>query len=321
MLAELFARMQALFRRRQLDDDLDQELQSHLDLLTEEHLRRGLSPEEARRAARLKVGGIPSLKERHREIRGFPLIETVWQDVKFAVRLIFKDRWISAAAIMALALGIGVNAVGFTIVDTCLFPRLASHQSARSLHCLLGWPGRRILQCVARIELDEWRAAHSALSSIAAYSEDSVQHRRRPAFPEQATGVFATANLFGVLEIHRTLMRLFRCMTEDFRAGAEPVVLTGHRMWRDRFASDPIRLGKTLPVIYHRCNDHRRHARGHGVSLKSPDLGSVDAVPRARCRGEGMPRPQAGGPTCQQRRPPDSGQRCSHRPPRSTKDR
>jgi len=98
MLIELFARIQALFRRRQLDDDLDQELQSHLDLLAEEHLRRGLSPEEARRAARLKVGGIPSLKERHREIRGFPVIETVWQDVKFAVRLLFKDRWISAAA-------------------------------------------------------------------------------------------------------------------------------------------------------------------------------------------------------------------------------
>jgi hypothetical protein len=121
MLAELFARIEALFRRRQLDDDLDQELQSHLDLLTDEHLRRGLSPEEARRAARLKIGGIPSLKERHREIRGFPVIETVWQDVKFAVRLIFKDRWISAAAITALALGIGVNAVGFTIVNTAFF--------------------------------------------------------------------------------------------------------------------------------------------------------------------------------------------------------
>ena len=58
MLAELAARIQALFRRRQLDDDLDQELQSHLELLIEEHLRRGLSPEEARRAARLQVGGL-----------------------------------------------------------------------------------------------------------------------------------------------------------------------------------------------------------------------------------------------------------------------
>ena len=70
MLAELFTRIQALFRRRKLDDDLDQELQTHIDFLTEEHLRRGLSPEEAHRAARLRVGGITSLKERHREVRG-----------------------------------------------------------------------------------------------------------------------------------------------------------------------------------------------------------------------------------------------------------
>ena len=245
MLAELFARIQALFRRRQLDDDLDQELQSHLDLLTEEHLRRGLSPEEARRAARLKVGGIPSLKERHREIRGFPMIETVWQDVKFAVRLLFKDRWISAAAITALALGIGVNAVGFTIVNTAFFRGLpVSNPHELFTACWLGREGE--FCSVSRVELDEWRAAHSSLSSIAGYSEDSVDISSDQAFPEQANGVFATANLFGVLGIHPTLGRDF--LPEEDRADAEPVVLIGHRLWRNRFDSDPNVLGKTLRV-------------------------------------------------------------------------
>ena len=245
MFAELFARIQALIRRRQLDDDLDQELQSHLDLLTDEHLKRGLSPEEARRAARLKVGGIPSLKERHREIRGFPVIETVWKDVKFAIRLLVKDRWISAAAIIALALGLGVNAVGFTIVNTAFFRGLP----VPNPHDLFTacWLAREGEFCrVSRHELDEFRAAHSALSTIAAYSEDSVDISGDQAFPEQTNGVFATANLFGVLGIHPTLGRDFR--PEDDRANAEPVVLIGHRLWRNRFDSDPDILGKPLRV-------------------------------------------------------------------------
>ena len=245
MFAELIARIQALLRKRQFDDDLDQELQSHLDLLTEEHLRRGLSQEDARRAARLQVGGLTSIKEQHREIRGFPVIEALWLDVKFAVRLIFKDRWISAAAIMALALGIGVNAVGFTIVNTA-FLRGLPVKDPHDLYtpCWLGSEGE--LCSVSRIELDEWRSALPALSSLAAYSEDSVNIGGDHAFPEQANGVFATANLFGVLGIHPVMGRDF--VPEDDRAGAEPVVLIGHRLWRDHLDSDANVLGKTLRV-------------------------------------------------------------------------
>jgi len=245
MFAELIARIQALFRRRQLDDDLDQELQLHLDLLTEEHLRRGLSPEEARRAARLQVGGLPSIKESHREVRGLPMIETLWQDLKFAVRLIFKDRWVSAAAIIALALGIGVNAVGFTIVNTALLrglPVASPHELFTP--CWLGPQGD--LCSVSRIELDEWRAVLPTHSLLAAYNEDSVNIGDDQDFPEQANGVFVTSNLFGLLGIDPVLGRDF--LPEDDRAGAEPVVLIGHRMWRDRFASDATVLGKTLRI-------------------------------------------------------------------------
>jgi predicted permease len=245
MLPEFLARIQALFRKRKLDDDLDRELQTHIEFLTEEHLRRGLSPEEARRSARLRVGGITLLKERHREVRGLPAIETIWQDVKFGVRLILKDRWVSAAAIAALALGIGVNAVGFTIVNTAFFRGLP----VTNPHDLFTacWLGREGEFCsVSRVELDEWRAAHSALSSLAGYSEDTVNIADEKGFPEQANGVFATANLFGVLGIHPALGRDF--LPEEDRADAAPVVLIGDRLWRHRFASDPSVLGKTLRV-------------------------------------------------------------------------
>jgi predicted permease len=245
MLAELFSRIHALFRRRKLDDDLDQELQSHLDLLAEDNLRRGFSPEEARRAAHLRVGGITALKERHREVRGFPVIETIWQDVRFGLRLIFKDRWISAAAITALALGIGVNAVGFTIVNTAFFRGLPVPNPGELF--TVCWLAREGEFCNAsRLDLEEWRSAHSALSSIAAYSEDSMNIVGDQGFPEQANGVFVTANLFSVLGIRPALGR--DILPEEDRAGAEPVALIGDRLWRNRFGSDPNVLGKKLRV-------------------------------------------------------------------------
>jgi putative ABC transport system permease protein len=157
------------------------------------------------------------------------LIETLWQDLKFALRLTLKDRWISAAAIIALGLGIGL-------------PVTNPHDLFTP--CWLGPQGE--LCSVSRIELEEWRAALPALSSMAAYSEDSSNIGDDRAFPEQANGVFATANLFGVLGIRPILGRDF--LPEDDRAGAVPVVLIGHRMWRDRFASDPGVLGKTLRI-------------------------------------------------------------------------
>jgi len=245
MFAELIGRIQALFRRRQLDEDLNQELQSHLEMLAEEYLRRGLPPEDARRAARIQVGGLASLKQRHREIRGLPMIETLWHDLKFALRLTFKDRWISAAAIIALALGIGVNAVGFTIVDTAFLRGLpVEHPRELFIPCWIGPEGD--LCSVSRIELDEWRAALPALTSMAAYSEDATNIGDDRNFPEQANGVFVTANLFGVLGIQPVLGRDFS--PQDDRAGAEPVVLISHRMWRDRFALDRGVLGRTLRV-------------------------------------------------------------------------
>jgi putative ABC transport system permease protein len=173
------------------------------------------------------------------------MIETLWQDLKFGIRLIFKERWISSAAIMALALGIGVNAVGFTIVNTAFLrglPVTSPHDLF--IPCWLGPEGE--LCSVSRIELEEWRAAHPALSSLAAYSEDSANIGDQQAFPEQVNGVFATANIFGVLGIAPLLGRDF--VPQDDRAGAEPVVLIGHKMWRERYSSDRGVLGRTLRI-------------------------------------------------------------------------
>src|SRR5688500_4753871 len=116
-LARWTARVVAFLTPGRLDRDLDQELESHLAMLAAENVRRGMAPEQARRAALLRVGGPVAIKQQHRDVRGLPAVHTILQDIRFAFRLIAKERWFSAAVIVVIALGIGVNATGFTIVN------------------------------------------------------------------------------------------------------------------------------------------------------------------------------------------------------------
>src|SRR2546426_7021412 len=123
------ARVRGVFASRRRDEELDEELRGHLDLLADEHQRRGLSRADAERAALRDFGGVARVKESYREQRGIPFLDTLAQDRRYAIRMWRREPGFSLVVIAVLALGIGVNSAMFTLVNTLLFHPLSGRAS------------------------------------------------------------------------------------------------------------------------------------------------------------------------------------------------
>jgi predicted permease len=239
------ARLLALFGGAAQDREFAQELESHLEMLTEDNVRRGMVAEEAARQARIKVGAAGSLQSRHREVRGFRLLEDFFQDLRFATRLMLKERWFSAAAALAIALGIGANTLGFSIINAA-FIRGFNFERAEELHSISWRPtqGRRLPSSV--LDLEDWRSQSRSFSSIGASAFGAINISDDHAAPEQTQGSRITANLFDVLGQRPLLGRTF--VGGEDRRGADAVVIIGYDIWTNRFARDPNVIGRILKI-------------------------------------------------------------------------
>lgn len=167
------------------------------------------------------------------------------QDLRFAVRLLVKERWFSAVAVLALALGIGVNATGFTLVNAA-FIRGLPFEDADRLYMLSWQPRSGPRVNLSAPELQDWREQSHSFTGLAAFDSDSMNVSDERALPEQVRGAWVTANLFGLLGQRPLLGRDFA--PGDDRKGAEPVVIVGSALWKDRYGSDPGIVGKSLRV-------------------------------------------------------------------------
>jgi predicted permease len=240
---ELVARVLASSRSGDLDRDFAQELDSHLAMLVEDHLRRGMAPEQARRAALMRMGAPASLMEQHRTVRGLPAVGGMLQDVRFACRLLARDRWFAAAAMVTLALGIGLNAIGFTIVNAAFLRGLPFADANRLL--VLGWREAGGLSYrFSLAELQDLRAGSHTFTGLAGFANAAINISDERALPEEARGTWVTANSFGVLRQLPLVGRDFG--PHDDRIGADPVAILSYRVWKNRYGADPAVLGKTL---------------------------------------------------------------------------
>src|SRR5688572_1846168 len=166
-------------------------------------------------------------------------------DLRFALRLLVKDRWFSVVAITALALGIGVNATVFTLVNAVLIRGLPFAESDR-LYVLGVKPptSTRGGETISRLDLEDWRRSTTSYEGIAAFARGAMTVSDARTAPESTPGVWITTDAFRILRQPMLLGRDFR--RGDDEAGAERVVILGHALWQSRYRGDRGVLG--LPV-------------------------------------------------------------------------
>ncbi|HTA58270.1 MAG TPA: permease prefix domain 1-containing protein, partial [Candidatus Baltobacteraceae bacterium] len=163
-LLSFFQRLRNLFRQDDLDRELATEISAHLELAVEENLKKGLSPDEARRQALIQFGGTQQAKENHRDSRGLPLLESFVQDLRFALRTFLKNPGFTAIAVLTLALGIGANAAIFSVVRGVLLRPLANQDEDRLLYVRQSAPG--IGQVDAAFSVPEIKDIGTGLKTI-----------------------------------------------------------------------------------------------------------------------------------------------------------
>ena len=253
MLTRLFvlaSRIRGFVFRDRVDNDFDRELQSHLDMLAEENVRRGMAPEEARRSARLRLGGVSQIKESDHELRSLPALETLVADVRYALRTLRKSPGFTAVAILSLTLGIGANTAIFTVIDGLLLKSLPVKEPERL--AMLTDPDKRglgSLYCYrAYTELRERNAVFSGLLARSAYYRQfyvSIDGSR----VEMAPGELVSGNYFAVLGVNPYIGRTFS--PEDERPPGNDVAVLSYGYWRERFAADRAVIGKTIQIQSH----------------------------------------------------------------------
>src|SRR5262245_5379174 len=238
MLSKLRARLRALLRKSEMERELDEELRYHIERQTEQNLRLGLSPEEARNAARKAFGGVEQAKERSRDARGVRRVEELWQDLRYGGRMLRKNPGFTLIVVITLALGIGANTAMFSLIDAVLLKALPVRKPEELvlLSRRFSYPGFRILR-----ERDQVSTGLVAFTPVRIGV--SIAGRSEPT----ALGHLVSGAYFSVLGVHPVLGRLLG--EDDDRApGAHPVAVISHGYWRSRFGADPGAIGKTISL-------------------------------------------------------------------------
>src|SRR5215813_1747677 len=236
-------RLCGLFLKRKMERDLEDEIRSHLDMQIEDNLRLGMSPEEARYEALRKFGGVEQVKESYRDRSSLSFVDSTLQDLRYGLRMLWKDKGFTAIAALSLALGIGANTAIFSLVDTVLIKMLPVKNPEQLV--FLEGP----MRTVSYAFYEQARAQRETLAGVCNFASSrvnvAVDGQAEVASVERVTGGY-----FAVLGVNALLGRTIT-EEDDKVPGAHPVVVISHRYWQGRFAADPAIVGKSISLNGH----------------------------------------------------------------------
>ncbi|MGH9842140.1 MAG: ADOP family duplicated permease [Blastocatellia bacterium] len=240
MLSRLKTGLQALLRKSQAEHELDEELRFHIERQTEQNIRLGMNPEEARYAARKAFGGVEQAKERSRDTRGVRWVEDLWQDLRYGMRMLVKVPGFTFIAVLSLALGIGANTAIFSLLDALLLKPLPVKQPEQLV--IVGGLSFSYPDPVYR-ELSVTNSVFAGMftfHSLEMTMSDGSQ-------AERVLGELVSGEFFTVLGVGPRLGRVFSS-ADNQTPGAHLVTVISYNYWRRRFGADPNIVGKKISI-------------------------------------------------------------------------
>ncbi|MGC1385677.1 MAG: ABC transporter permease, partial [Candidatus Acidiferrales bacterium] len=247
-LNQLLARIRALFSKSEIDADLDQELESHIAMLVDENVRNGMSPQDARRAALIRIGARESTKELHREVRSLPWLDTLAQDLRYAVRTLRKDFAFALFAILIVSLGIGASCTIFSVVNALLLRPLPFKDPASLVWMQNHHQTEEDLsgQTTQVDYVRDLRRLSPSWQSLGAYMPfygigDTLMVDTTK--PVRLTNVGVTDNFFDMLGVNMLLGRNFNAQEA---LGKDKVIIVSYNFWKRDLGGNPNIVGTTL---------------------------------------------------------------------------
>ena len=239
------ARLRGWLGRARLERECDSELGLHLEMLTEEYVRRGMSPEQARQAARREFGGVEQTKEAVRERRTLPFLETLLQDLRYALRMLRKSPGFTAVAVLTLALGIGANTAIFSLMNAVLLENLpVRHPEELTVLRYSDRPSGGADEDFSYPMYEGLRDKTQVFTGVLARSGVSF-NVTYAGHSEWAQGELVSGNYYQVLGVRPWRGRLL-APEDDRTPGAHPVAVLSFRYWQTRFAGDPAIVGEKI---------------------------------------------------------------------------
>ncbi len=241
------SRFRALFRREKLEQQLEEEVRFHLDMETAENIRRGMTPEEARYAARRSFGGVDRTKEAWRDRRWLPQVDQWLKELRLGARSLARSPGFFAFAVLSLALGIGANTAIFTMLRALVLQPLPYPEpwGLVRLGETMIWQGHSADSTVSVPNLLDWREQNLVFEDIAAFGVEGANLTHG----EGASRLVAAqveAGVFPIMRVRPFLGRTF--VQAENSPGRDRVVVLSHRLWQETFGADPGIVGRKLGI-------------------------------------------------------------------------